>query len=200
MPLFGKKHDKQDQTGAPHQTTAGQEASGLRQDASMGRGTGAGSTGMDTGMTGMNPGAGQGGRQNYDTNMSGRGAGVQQNMGAGDPYAGGQQQGGMMGQADQVGQGGQGLPPTNHYQQPGQGHKHAGTRTAGKMESAVGALVGSTALQARGQEKEQEAQAIKSQSSEIAEAERLEREAIQRRERAVAHGAHPDNRHLGGRV
>ena len=34
--------------------------------------------------------------------------------------------------------------------------------------------------------------------AELAEAERLEREAMLRRERAVAHGAHPDNRHLGG--
>lgn len=43
-----------------------------------------------------------------------------------------------------------------------------------------------------------EAQAYKVQGAELAEAERHEREALMRRERAVAHGAHPDHRHLGG--
>lgn len=62
----------------------------------------------------------------------------------------------------------------------------------------MGSLVGSQALKERGYQKEQEANMFKAQSAEIAEAERLEKEALQRRERAVAHGAHPDNRHLGG--
>lgn len=43
-----------------------------------------------------------------------------------------------------------------------------------------------------------EARGLKVQSQELAEAERLEQEAGMRRERAVAHGAHPDNRHVGG--
>ena len=43
-----------------------------------------------------------------------------------------------------------------------------------------------------------EADALKAQAAELSEAERLEREAISRRERAVAHGAHPELRHLRG--
>jgi len=60
-----------------------------------------------------------------------------------------------------------------------------------------------------------EAQAYKVQSGELGEAERLEREVLMRRQRAVAHGmwnisirgfviligypgAHPNHRHLGG--
>ena len=58
----------------------------------------------------------------------------------------------------------------------------------GKVEHAVGSLVGSQALTTTGMQKEQEAQAFKAQSAEIAEAERLEKEALLRRERAVQHG------------
>ena len=43
-----------------------------------------------------------------------------------------------------------------------------------------------------------EAAALKSQASELTEAERLEQAALARRERAVAHGAHPDHKFLGG--
>ena len=43
-----------------------------------------------------------------------------------------------------------------------------------------------------------EAAALKAQAAELTEAERLEQAALARRERAVAHGAHPDHRHLGG--
>jgi len=68
----------------------------------------------------------------------------------------------------------------------------------GKVEHAVGAMIGSKSLKAKGIQKEQEAQAYKVQSQELGEAERLEREALMRRQRAVAHGAHPDHRHLGG--
>lgn len=59
---------------------------------------------------------------------------------------------------------------------------------AGKVEHAVGSLVGSQALKAKGMQKEQEASAYKAQSAEIAEAERLEKETMLRRERAVQHG------------
>ncbi|EIN08357.1 hypothetical protein PUNSTDRAFT_44881 [Punctularia strigosozonata HHB-11173 SS5] len=45
--------------------------------------------------------------------------------------------------------------------------------------------------------KEAELQAIKMQAAELAEAERLEHEAMQRRERAVGLGAHQANRTLG---
>lgn len=63
-----------------------------------------------------------------------------------------------------------------------------GTRLTGKVESALGSALGSSALKAKGLEKEREANAFNLQSSELAEAERLEREAMMRRERAVGHG------------
>ncbi|KAJ4470689.1 hypothetical protein C8J55DRAFT_183633 [Lentinula edodes] len=86
------------------------------------------------------------------------------------------------------------IPPSSNLNASG----GAGHSTAGKVEKALGAAVGSNALKAKGMQKEMEANALKTQSSELAEAERLEREALLRRERAVAHGAHPENRHLGG--
>lgn len=49
-------------------------------------------------------------------------------------------------------------------------------------------MVGSQALKMKGIQKEQEAQAFKQQSAELVEAEKLEREALLRRERAVQHG------------
>ncbi|KAJ7589394.1 hypothetical protein C8J56DRAFT_888968 [Mycena floridula] len=61
----------------------------------------------------------------------------------------------------------------------------------------LSASLGSSSLKAKGIQREQEAKAVKVQSSELVEVERLEAEALMRRERAVAHGAHPDNRHLG---
>ena len=95
---------------------------------------------------------------------------------------------------------GTGVPPASHINTSGnaQNTGKGGRRLEGKAERAVGSLVGSQALKERGFQKEQEAGAFKTQSAEIAEAERLEKEALMRRERAVAHGAHPDNRHLGG--
>ncbi|KAI0754429.1 hypothetical protein C8Q80DRAFT_1139044 [Daedaleopsis nitida] len=92
------------------------------------------------------------------------------------------------------------VPPASHIN-PNQDSQRSGSgggRLAGKTERAVGTLVGSQALKEKGFQKEHEAGAFKMQSAEIAEAERLEKEALMRRERAVAHGAHPDNRHLGG--
>ncbi|KAJ7589310.1 hypothetical protein C8J56DRAFT_1075752 [Mycena floridula] len=59
------------------------------------------------------------------------------------------------------------------------------------------ASLGSSSLKAQGIQKEEEAKAVKVQSSELAEVERLEAEAPMRRERAVAQGAHPDNRYFG---
>ncbi|KAH9852201.1 hypothetical protein C2E23DRAFT_731258 [Lenzites betulinus] len=91
-----------------------------------------------------------------------------------------------------------GLPPVNHIDANNNRSGGAGGRLAGKAERAAGALVGSQALKEKGYQKQQEAGAFKMQSAEIAEAERLEKEALMRRERAVAHGAHPGNRHLGG--
>ena len=85
------------------------------------------------------------------------------------------------------------VPPASHINPtaPNSGSGPSGgggSRLAGKAERAVGSLVGSQALKERGFQKEQEAGAFKMQSAEIAEAERLEKEALMRRERAVAHG------------
>ena len=88
------------------------------------------------------------------------------------------------------------VPPVSHINRaaptssggPNTSGGGGGSRLAGKAERAVGSLVGSQALKERGFQKEQEAGAFKMQSAEIAEAERLEKEALMRRERAVAHG------------
>lgn len=80
------------------------------------------------------------------------------------------------------------VPPAAHINTSGSRSGGGGRRLEGKAERAVGSLVGSRALKERGMQKEQEASAFKMQSSEIAEAERLEKEALMRRERAVAHG------------
>jgi len=72
-----------------------------------------------------------------------------------------------------------------------------GKRMEGKIERVVGTIVGSESLKAKGLAKEQEAAELKFQASELSEAERLEQGAHARRERAVAHGAHPDHLHLG---
>ncbi|EIW78643.1 hypothetical protein CONPUDRAFT_167609 [Coniophora puteana RWD-64-598 SS2] len=78
-----------------------------------------------------------------------------------------------------------------------QGHG-GGQSMTNKVESAVGSMVGSNALKAKGMQKRQEADSIHQQSQELAEAERLEHEALVRRDHAVSHGAHPQNKHLGG--
>ncbi|KAF8069011.1 hypothetical protein FPV67DRAFT_1101285 [Lyophyllum atratum] len=89
------------------------------------------------------------------------------------------------------------LPPANTLNHSGQSRGGGGQAFTGKVERTVGTLTGSSSLKAKGQQKEQEANSFKVQGAELAEAERLEREALMRRERAVGHGAHPDNKHLG---
>ena len=90
--------------------------------------------------------------------------------------------------ANAAGNGG-GVPPAAHVNTSNDSRSGgSGRRLEGKAERAVGSLVGSQALKERGLQKEQEAGAFKMQSAEIAEAERLEKEALMRRERAVAHG------------
>jgi len=90
-----------------------------------------------------------------------------------------------------------GIPPTSTLNNSAQSRGGAGHAFVGKVERTIGTMVGSSALKAKGLQKEQEANSLKLQGSELAEAERLEREALMRRERAVGHGAHPDNKHLG---
>jgi len=89
---------------------------------------------------------------------------------------------------------------TSTGQAVGTGTNHGGSSLTGKIQSAAGTILHSSSLKAKGEEKEREAQQVKMQSAEIAEAERLERDARARRERAVAAGAHPDHGHLGGVV
>lgn len=131
----------------------------------------------------------------YTQNAYGHPQGTTGQYAAGVPGSGGL--GGTQYAADGTGPNQQ-VPPVSHIN-TSTGHQGGGgSRLAGKTERAVGTLVGSQALKEKGIQKEQEAGAFTQQSAEIAEAERLEKEALMRRERAVAHGAHPDNRHLGG--
>ncbi|KAJ7589374.1 hypothetical protein C8J56DRAFT_1164152 [Mycena floridula] len=92
--------------------------------------------------------------------------------------------------------GGMGIPPAPIADTGNQSHG-SGHSLAGKVERVAGTLLGSSSLKAKGIQREKEAKAVKVQSSELAEVERLEAEALMRRERAVGHDAHPDNRHLG---
>ncbi|KAI0703677.1 hypothetical protein C8T65DRAFT_741282 [Cerioporus squamosus] len=136
---------------------------------------------------GAAPNQGAGAYGNQDPNNYG--ANQQGSMGA-DPYS-------HPGAGAGAGMNQPPVPPASHINTDNRSGSGGG-RLAGKAERGLGTLVGSQALKEKGFQKEQEAGAFKQQSAEIAEAERLEKEALMRRERAVAHGAHPENRHLGG--
>ncbi|KAI0763024.1 hypothetical protein BD413DRAFT_213315 [Trametes elegans] len=172
MPLFGKhKHDARHDPALRENDAVGQPGYGA------GAAPGAHDYGTHPHQAGYGPaGTGPGAPADPYTHQSGVGAG------AGAGSAGAQP----------------GVPPARHINTDNTHTAGGGARLAGKAERAAGTLVGSQALKERGFQKEQEAGAFKMQSAEIAEAERLEKEALMRRERAVAHGAHPDNRHLGG--
>jgi len=72
--------------------------------------------------------------------------------------------------------------------------KGAGNKAMiGKIEHAIGSIIHSTSMKEKGLEKEREAEALKLQSRELNEAERLEHEAQLRRDRATAHGANPSH-------
>ncbi|EPS95648.1 hypothetical protein FOMPIDRAFT_1043500 [Fomitopsis schrenkii] len=75
-------------------------------------------------------------------------------------------------------------------------HGHHGG-VVDRAEQHVENAVGARAVHNQVGDKEQEVKAIKAQSAELAEAERLEREAKMHRDRAVSGGAHPDNQRLG---
>lgn len=70
------------------------------------------------------------------------------------------------------------------HSQPGKG-----TEIVGKLEHAVGTLVGSQSMKMKGAQKEHAAHNSKLQNLELSEAERLEHEAGLRRERAANYGA-----------
>ncbi|KAI1794430.1 hypothetical protein LXA43DRAFT_1091947 [Ganoderma leucocontextum] len=192
MPLFGKhKHDN----NAPHETHYDPQhdtnvAGNQQQPATR--------VGEGYGANPSNPQSQQGHRQphpnQYNAGMNSGSAGYAQDQ----PLPG--NRAGIGAGASATGTStGTGVPPASHINTSADASRSGGgARLEGKAERAVGSLVGSQALKERGVQKEQEAGAFKMQSSEIAEAERLEKEALMHRERAVAHGAHPDNRHLGG--
>ncbi|KAF7351394.1 hypothetical protein MSAN_01571100 [Mycena sanguinolenta] len=194
MPLFGSnnnnnKLEKQNPATGFDNTTgygAGTTGTGIGRTHETYPTTGTGAVGMGDGMSGMgdpsmaNPGMG-GGRHHVPGTMRTDGMAADQQYGAGTG----------------AGVGNTGIPPASALGSQNQSHSGGGAMT-GKIEHAVGSLVGSKSLKAKGIQKEQEARGLKIQSQELAEAERLEHEAGLRRERAVAHGAHPDNRHVGG--
>ena len=80
------------------------------------------------------------------------------------------------------------VAPVNHFSS-GQSKGTASSMT-GKVERVVGSMVCSQSLKNKGIEKERASQAKQNQRMELAEAERLEQEALARRERAVAHGTY----------
>ncbi|EMD35567.1 hypothetical protein CERSUDRAFT_124839 [Gelatoporia subvermispora B] len=210
MPLF-KKHNKQTDTNSAGRDAASAEhrhGHGSNQDPALNARTGVndGPTSNNWGpATGAGTGAGMG---------AGTGAGAGYNASAGGPGATGNyppNQGGNWNNAASgppghdsaygagAGPNGPSIPPTGAVNPSQNTQGSGGGRLTGKVEHAVGSMVGSQALQAKGLQKEQEAESFKAQSAELAEAERLEREALLRRERAVGHaGAHPSNKHLGG--
>ncbi|EIW55084.1 uncharacterized protein TRAVEDRAFT_22867 [Trametes versicolor FP-101664 SS1] len=175
MPLFGKHNKNNDKHDAKHDARRDAE---FNDNQNMGQ----------PGFAGQNQNTMREGQPGFAGQT---GAGMNHGMHA-DPYAN---------QTSAPGTGPSApVPPASHINAD-PAHRGGGggaSRLAGKAERAAGAMVGSQALKEKGYQKEQEAGVFKMQSAEIAEAERLEKEALMRRERAVAHGAHPDNRHLGG--
>ncbi|KAF9500695.1 hypothetical protein BDN71DRAFT_1037628 [Pleurotus eryngii] len=200
MPLFGKSHNETTTHGRHHDQAAHTGgATGFAGPGHVATGTGPG-----TAATGYAPapGAGAGaGPPNsgmpdnaYNNNNTPRHrhGGVGAAQGVNDPYSSGTGTG--------AGYGSSNIPPANVLSH-GHNERHqdgAGKRISGKVEHAVGSAIGSSALKAKGLQKEQEANSMKLQSQELAEAERLEAEARTRRERAVAHGASPEHQYLGG--
>ncbi|KAE9392576.1 hypothetical protein BT96DRAFT_944539 [Gymnopus androsaceus JB14] len=184
MPLFGghkkdskklhREHDEPQQFQDPNQTTGGTGAAGGMTGSSMG---GSGAAMGDSNL-----------RLLVDVlrTISSK------VMGASPWYGGMDAQPGMGGMNNNTGYNDNNNAMIGWQPDP---WPHASLLTC---EKGVGSMVGSNAVKAKVMQKEMEAKALKSQSNELAEAERLEQEALARRERAVAHGAHPDNRHLGG--
>jgi len=197
MPLFGSKHKHDNEHNTLHKTGDHHD----REFAGAAPGNFPASTGITSvpmggsgGMSQMYPqhtladGPALTGQHNHTHGHQGLGTGATGHHGLhDDPYA-----------AGGVGTGAS-IPSTGvvNHGDPAHHTGGAGTRMTGKVESALGSMVGSSALKAKGLQKEQEANAVKLQGRELAEAERLEKEALMRRERAVGHGAHPANSQLG---
>ncbi|THV04771.1 hypothetical protein K435DRAFT_790771 [Dendrothele bispora CBS 962.96] len=207
MPLL--KSHKNDKHAEPEELRHGHATTNLN-DPDYSRSSGAG---VPTSVpTGMHSGSGATGtypahEPGYTTGATGLGqepytTGTHQNPTSGMGYSSGDPYSSAGVGHDNFNAGTGNIPPTHalHAGQATAGERHGsgGSGITGKVEKAVGTMIGSHSLKAKGMEKEKEAQALKMQSSELAEAERLEREAMMRRERAVGHGAHPDMGKLGG--
>ncbi|KAK7684569.1 hypothetical protein QCA50_012516 [Cerrena zonata] len=178
MPLFGHKdkHATDHNTATATATDPSHPLTGVRGiDHNAGPGFGGNTTGIGSANAGYNTQPGLNNRQGY--------AGTTGNH---DPYG------------TTVAHNDPSVPPAQHINSGSGHHSGTGSSITGKVEHAVGSMVGSQALKMKGIQKEQEAQAFKQQSAELVEAEKLEREALLRRERAVQHGAHPRNKALGG--
>ncbi|PPQ78616.1 hypothetical protein CVT25_010580 [Psilocybe cyanescens] len=193
MPLFGSKHKHDDNTAMNNTTGGGrhhQADHGLNNYPAGGAGPNTmGPTHMGAGQQGLT------GANDFAPGQHGTGhSGVMGNRYDQDPAAFGA---GGLGPTHAAGARGAGIPATGTVNHGDNTTGGAGQRLTGKVESAIGSMVGSNALKSKGLQKEQEANAIKLQGRELAEAERLEREALMRRERAVGHGAHPANSALG---
>ncbi|KAI0918673.1 hypothetical protein AcV5_002599 [Taiwanofungus camphoratus] len=200
MPLFGRKNNKQ---AAGNAAAEGQYDNQAGTRTAVGAGPNVTDHGNTTGagvLSGdfeRNPTAGR--RHPVNRHEVGRHGGARAaGAGPGDIPAQGYGNNQVNSADPYANENASGIPPASNVNQNGRRGGGGGRRLEGRAEQAVGSMVGSQALQAKGAQKEQEANAMKAQSAEIAEAERLEREAVLRRERAVAHGAHPDNKHLGG--
>jgi uncharacterized protein YjbJ (UPF0337 family) len=107
------------------------------------------------------------------------------NFGHGAPGAGGQRVGDPA------------VPPVNNNNSNNPDSNLSFTQKIGKVQSAIGSLIGNDSLQAKGLQREQGTNTSRIQD-EIAEAERLEKQALIHRKRAVDEGAHPSNLMLGG--
>ncbi|CAA7267214.1 unnamed protein product [Cyclocybe aegerita] len=202
MPLFGSKH-KHDQDVT---RTVVDDTSGGRHHNTVGANP---ATHTTTGVNQAYPEQGYGGQTDFSgqpgygqsthaqgqPGLMGSNAPGQHGYVADDRYSTGAHTGAHTG--TNTGTHGSAIPPSGEVHHGKSSTGGAGQRLTGKVESAVGTLVGSNALKQKGLQKEQEANAVKLQGRELSEAERLEREALMRRERAVAHGAHPANATLG---
>ncbi|TFY60566.1 hypothetical protein EVJ58_g5059 [Rhodofomes roseus] len=173
MPLFKSKAQKAQQArdaDATHHDM--NDPHTAPQGHSAGPGVGAGA--------GAGPGAGPGiGANDY----------AQSNNAPGHTNAVGRHEGGGRHQHDNVNA--NNAPPGY----TGTGHHNGGP--VDRAEQHVENIVGAKAVRNQAGDKESEVNAIKAQSAELTEAERLEREAKMHRDRAVAGGAHPANQRLG---
>ncbi|KAL4263804.1 CsbD-like domain-containing protein [Pleurotus pulmonarius] len=185
MPLFGKSRNDATTHGRHHDQVAHTGgATGFAGPGHIATGTGPGTAATGyVSAPGAGVGAGPISSGMYDTAYNNTNTldhhhhgGVGTGQGVNDPYS--------SGQATGAGYGSSNIPPANALS-----HGHNERHQDG---------AGSSALKAKGLQKEQEANSIKLQSQELAEAERLEAEARTRRERAVAHGASPEHQNLGG--